>query len=365
MDKQRLMIIAAMIAAALCTNHARAQTVAHSDVFFTYGDTKIEIEPQDGRLAIPQVMPVSGFFAQANSNPGFFSERDIGGGTGPSDIVGYNVLSDLMFWTDGDFAQPKDDTAIRIINNPGSVEDTIIGTGTGEQPADFNPLTNSIGQSLSSGDFHVHVDFRLEPRSSDPEEQPLFGAYGLKLNLISDNPNIEESDPFFIVYEFGMDGDLFQQALNDFDELLSADAGLPGDFDADGLLTAADIDLLSTEVRAGTDAQSFDLTGDTAVDNLDRVEWVEELAGTHFGDADLDGNVQFSDFLSLSANFGQEAGWAGGDFDGDGSVQFSDFLTLSANFGSATAASQSVPEPHSSAMFVSLFALAGCFRRKR
>lgn len=74
---------------------AHAQEISHSDVFFTFSESQILITPQSDRLAIPQVMPVGGFFAQANVNPGFFSERDIGGGTAPNDIVSYNVLDDL------------------------------------------------------------------------------------------------------------------------------------------------------------------------------------------------------------------------------------------------------------------------------
>ena len=55
------------------------------------------------------------------------------------------------------------------------------------------------------------------------------------------------------------------------------------------------------------------------------------------GDADENGVVAFSDFLSLSANFGKEADavWADGDFDADGKVDFTDFLILSENFGAS------------------------------
>ena len=42
------------------------------------------------------------------------------------------------------------------------------------------------------------------------------------------------------------------------------------------------------------------------VDLADHRYWVEQIAGTRFGDADLNGSVQFADFLQLSANFGQQ-----------------------------------------------------------
>lgn len=54
------------------------------------------------------------------------------------------------------------------------------------------------------------------------------------------------------------------------------------------------------------------------------------------GDATGDDQVNISDFLALSENYGSiDAAWADGDFDGNGRVDFSDFLDLSANFGAS------------------------------
>lgn len=333
-----------------------SQTIRHSDVFFAYGDTRIEVSEQDGRLAFPQDMPQSGFFLQANTNPGFFSERDIGGGTGPSDRIGYNVLDDLVFWTDGAFASPREDTQIRVVNNPSTIEHTVIGTGTGEQRASFDPLLNSIGQSNHAGDFHSHVDYRLEP--ADPENPPPPGAYGIKLSLSTNNPEVGDSEPFFLVWRFGMDRSLFSSALDDFDALLHQLPNVVGDFDADGLLTNVDIDLLSQEVVSASNNAVFDLTNDAAVNEADRKTWVEDIKGTFFGDADLNGHVQFADFLALSAAFGLEGGWAEGDFDGSGDVAFSDFLLLSSNFGQVGDEQiANVPEPQTTNAIVFMFIL--------
>ena len=51
------------------------------------------------------------------------------------------------------------------------------------------------------------------------------------------------------------------------------------------------------------------------------------------GDTDGNGQVEFTDFLVLSANFGQAGNYTQGDFDCDGQIEFADFLLLSANFG--------------------------------
>ena len=64
------------------------------------------------------------------------------------------------------------------------------------------------------------------------------------------------------------------------------------------------------------------------------------------GGANFDGEVQFSDFLILSDNFGQVDGsWSAGDFDSDGLVGFRDFVILSNNFGKSAPIAASVPEP--------------------
>ena len=60
---------------------------------------------------------------------------------------------------------------------------------------------------------------------------------------------------------------------------------------------------------------------------------LREVFMTKRGDADLDGRVDFGDFLTLSASFSStDAVWETGDFDGDGEVAFADFLWLAANF---------------------------------
>lgn len=365
MDRTRLSYLACLCLVWVA-EPLMGQIGSHSDVFFTYGEEQIEIAPQNGRLVIPQVLPESGFFSQANSNPGFFSESDIGGGTGAQDIVAYNVLDDLFFWSEGEFRDPQSDTQVRIVNNPGFVADTLVGLGTGEQLASFTPLTNAIGQSGETGEFHAHVDFQLEPRSSDPEERPEFGAYGLKLSLSSNRDQVETSDPFFIVYRFGMDEAQFELALDAFDTLLTTTPPLAGDFNDDGVLTHEDIDMLSAEVRAETHSTRFDLTGDQQVDDLDRVTWVRELAGTFFGDADLDQEVAFPDFIALSTSYSAPGGWASGDFDGNGLVAFADFVTLANRFGSTSGAeTAAVPEPSG---FVLLTLTAGhvlAIRRRR
>ena len=103
---------------------------------------------------------------------------------------------------------------------------------------------------------------------------------------------------------------------------------------------------------------AFDLNSDGGVDELDRTFWVEDIVGTNFGDANLDGSVDFADFLSLVAWFDQDNGWAGGDFDGSGLTDFTDFSILAENFGERRLAdAEVVPEPSGAIWIFGLLSL--------
>ena len=111
------------------------------------------------------------------------------------------------------------------------------------------------------------------------------------------------------------------------------DPPVAGDFNGNGVLDGADIDMLSAEVRAGTNLPKFDLDRNNLVNEEDRRVAVEDLAQTWFGDADFSQSVDFSDFALLAARFGESGGWQDGDFDGNGLVEFADFVLLANNFG--------------------------------
>jgi len=71
-----------------------------------------------------------------------------------------------------------------------------------------------------------------------------------------------------------------------------------------------------------------------------------------YADADLNGDVDFLDYVALKRSIGAAAGalWADGDTDGDGDVDRDDFLALRTNFecgplSPATAPNGAVPEP--------------------
>ena len=133
-----------------------------------------------------------------------------------------------------------------------------------------------------------------------------------------------------------------------------------GDFDDNGVLDHTDLDLLVQEWlcggcgRYGYWPSKYDLDDDARGDQEDLRIWVEDAYGTFFGDADLNGEVAFEDFLALSNNFGESGTWSQGDFDANGQVNFGDFLILANNFGKTRSMVASVPEPSSPTMVLLL-----------
>ena len=115
---------------------------------------------------------------------------------------------------------------------------------------------------------------------------------------------------------------------------------LTGDFNNDGQWDCLDIDALVAEIAAGTNNPLFDLNGDAVVTLQDVTDpatgWLKvggannpvATAGFPFlvGDANLDGNVDGSDFGTWNTNkFTNTAAWCAGEFDASGAVDGSDF----------------------------------------
>lgn len=110
----------------------------------------------------------------------------------------------------------------------------------------------------------------------------------------------------------------------------------PGAFNDPQTPGQQDLDLLFAHIgdRDANAIRRFDLNNDYRVDQRDVDFWLTQLANTRRGDSNLDGRVDFADFLTISQHFGKEdATWSHGDSNEDGLVDFVDFLQLAANFG--------------------------------
>jgi hypothetical protein len=147
-----------------------------------------------------------------------------------------------------------------------------------------------------------------------------------------------------------------------------------GDFDGDARLTAVDIDLLATQVRSGQYEGKYDLDLDGVLDGKDQARWVHVEAQTSFGDANLDGEFNSGDLVTVfQAGEYEDAvednsGWADGDWDGDGDFTSGD-LVLAFKDGGYEQGPQddvnAVPEPSSFAMLMAaLISVAGVSRSR-
>lgn len=149
---------------------------------------------------------------------------------------------------------------------------------------------------------------------------------------------------------------LYEAAISD------TPIGIAGDFDGDGQLTAVDIDLLSDEVLTGNNSPAFDLNSDALVDQEDRRVWVDELKLTWFGDSNLDGEFNSTDFVVVFTAGEYEddvdgnSGWASGDWNGDKDFNSTDFVSAFSaggyEAGPRAAAVAAVPEPSSVVLLI-------------
>ena len=188
----------------------------HSDVEFAYDGGKIEVEFGDEGPVFEGEFPIDGIDLQFTAEPGLASELDEGAGIVAGNQIVYNVHSDLMFWNDG-FQSVPNNAQIRVINRPPAplVPDTIIGVGTGDQLGRFDPALNRVGQAETDGDFHSDLDFFLEPKT-DTADASMFGVYGFIVSLSTDEDGIANSDPFAMVFNFGLEEEVFEKGVEAF-----------------------------------------------------------------------------------------------------------------------------------------------------
>jgi hypothetical protein len=134
-----------------------------------------------------------------------------------------------------------------------------------------------------------------------------------------------------------------------------------GDFDADGVVNAADINLLFAQLRSPNPNVDFDLTGDRILNASDRDELVHGILRTRYGDTDLDRVFSTSDLTKLfqageyEDNIPGNSTWEDGDWDGDGDVTTRD-LVLAFQDGDLADALFPARQPNRPTTFAAAFA---------
>jgi len=166
------------------------------------GDIELEVDSHDGETHIhvhggPVFASELGLTSGSDTfavtdAPGFDSEAD----TFPADSrVGFDLLAPLKQW-DGTTFVTEPTYKMQLEFDDGIAEHSA-QTGSGLVSGFDLPLTDGNG-------FHRHYNFSLRdgldnvPTLPDGE-----GVYLLEMSMWSDNPSIEASDPFWIVFNFG------------------------------------------------------------------------------------------------------------------------------------------------------------------
>jgi hypothetical protein len=148
--------------------------------------------------------------------------------------------------------------------------------------------------------------------------------------------------------------------------------GVPGDFDGNGTLDLADIDLLSAASASRMNDVKFDLDDNGLVNRDDVALWIKSdaYAFSWIGDSDLNGRFDSGDFVKVFTTgkyeTGQAAVWSEGDWNGDGVFNSTDFVSAFTDGGYEAgnrAAVAAVPEP--SGLMLTLLALMGVCSSRR
>ncbi len=194
----------------LCSSNLFAQH-AHSDIEFEYDGGKIAIEFGAEGPVFEADLPVTNvdFSEQATDDPGFASEAEEGLGVNAGDIIDYNILGPLVFHDGSDFTPVPTGALIRITDN-GVNAGTLDVTSSTSGPVSGPGI---IQEADALGDVHIHMDFELLPLSLDTSD---YGAYGILMELTTDEAGIANSDPFYIVFNFGLEEEIFEGAVEAF-----------------------------------------------------------------------------------------------------------------------------------------------------
>ena len=147
--------------------------------------------------------------------------------------------------------------------------------------------------------------------------------------------------------------------------------GSPGDFNGNGVLDLADINMLVWESASQENNAKFDLNEDQLVNQTDVTVWAKDLANTWIGDANLDGEFNSGDlvviFTAGKSELDTDANWGEGDWTGDHRFNSSDLVAAFTDGGYELGPRPviAVPEPTSIiGLTVGLMGMAICRRRQ-
>ncbi len=120
------------------------------------------------------------------------------------------------------------------------------------------------------------------------------------------------------------------------------------DVNGDGVVNAADIDAIYHHfgtVTSSNGLAQYDLNGDGAVNQADVSYLLKNVLHRSYGDANLDGYVDYGDYQVLLTHWQQPGGWTDGNFDGGSVVDYGDYQILLDYWNPTGMNMSEVPEP--------------------
>lgn len=275
------------------------------------------------------------------------------------------------FLLDGqaDASKPVSDLADRIatLSNAGAKR-FLLGT---------MPVLGKIPWGRNQGEARMDTaatEFSSELREKAEElEQDLgihiqiLDAFTLHGDILADPDGLGFPNPERHGGSLLTDGVHFRTGFHEL--LANRTARALADFNQDGTLDANDIDAMAT---AEANELIYDLSFDGIFNQDDRHVFVTDVLQTWFGDSNLDGEFNSSDFVEVFKADQYEDGipmnssWATGDWNGDREFDSGDFVFAFKDGGYELGQRQranAVPEPSISILW--LLGFAGLFRFRR
>ncbi len=188
------------------------------------------------------------------AEPGFDAEP---GSFTPGTKVGFDFEDALKVWTGAGFANTAADP---LLGERMSMTYTPFTVTSGA-----GPETGISLDVLPSGEWHYHFVFELLP--ADGASEPLPGAYLLTLSLHSDDPEVSASEPFYLLFNHGLDEVEFAEIVEAAEEVLLGPK-CSADFNGDGVVNGDDLGSLLGQ-WGPCEGCPADLNGDGAVDGND------------------------------------------------------------------------------------------------
>lgn len=186
--------------------------------------------------------------------PGFDSES---GALPANSDLGFTINRALRVWDGAGF-----DTI------PGErIEISWGPLGPVTSPTEDIPVDGFTLGVSSNGEFHYHYDFGLTGPAAP-------GVYLLSLTLWSDHPDLEASEPLFIVFNKGMDEAVHEEAIDWWlaNGAWCGEGACIADFNGDGTVDTRDF-VAYLGAWSASDPES-DINGDGEIDTRDFIAYL-------------------------------------------------------------------------------------------